>query len=344
MRERAGKLSALPRAALACLVLTAAAMAQANQSPPASQGEQDDRVVVGTNLVNVNVIVTDDRGRYVRGLGRDHFEIYDDKVKQQIAHFSADDAPLSLGIVCEIHPLVPERVRAILAALKQFAGTLKARDEFFFTGFSEQGSLTTEFIPTAEQVLDHLIAVKPGGAAALYDAVYVAADRIQKGRNLKKTLLIISDGQDDNSRHTYQELRRRLREFEVQIYAIGIADPARERIAGYGRWVFEDISRQTGWRTFLLNAEAMVGRAVLGEMSRASGGVTYVPSNESEPELAGICTQIGFELRQQYTLSFYSTHPAGDRAWHHLKVHLNPPNGTSKLTISYREGYQGRKK
>jgi Ca-activated chloride channel family protein len=334
------KLIHLTLGALACLVLAAPAFAQANRSTQTKQTEQDERVVVGTNLVNVNVIVTDGKGRYVKGLAREHFEIYDDRVKQQIAHFSADAAPVSLGIVCEIHPTVPERTRAILAALKQFAGTLKDRDDFFFVAFSEQGNLTTDFIPSAEQVLDHLTVVKPGGAASLYDAVYVAADRIHKARNLKKALLIVTDGQDDNSRHTYKDLRNRLRESDVQIYAIGIADPTRDQFAGYGRWVFEDITRQTGRRSFLLNSDAALGRAVLDEMSRVSGGTTYFPANESEPELAGICTQIALELRQQYTISFYSTNAASDHKWRRVKVRVNPPANQSGLTLSYREGYQ----
>jgi hypothetical protein len=83
-----------------------------------------------------------------------------------------------------------------------------------------------------------------------------------------------------------------LREFDVQIYTIGIADPATDQFAGYRRWVFEDFTRQTGRRSFLLNSEAAMGRAVLGEMARVGGGTTYTPESESEPELTGICTQI----------------------------------------------------
>lgn len=194
-------------------------------------------------------------------------------------------------------------------------------------------------MPSADQVVDHLKFVKPGGPASLYDAVYLATDRLQRARNLKKALMVISDGQDDHSRYTYKELRNRLRTFDAQIYAIGIADPTTDQFAGYGRWVFEDITRQTGRRSFLLNSDVALGRAVLAEMSRASGGTTYFPQTESEPELAGICTQLALELRQQYTLGFYSN-KAGDSKWHRLKVRLGKPAGGSGLTLSYREGYQ----
>ena len=318
---------------LVSMAATVCAQTQQNIS------SQDDRIVVGTNLVTLNVIVTDSKGRYVQGLGQDQFEVYDNGVKQQIVHFSADASPVSIGIVSEIHLNTPEKIPAMLNAIKQFTTQLSDRDDFFFVAFSEQGTLTTEFIPSANQVLDYLELVKPGGPLSLYGAVYFAAERLLNRRNLKKALLIIADGQDDGSRQAYKELRERLRTFDVQIYAIGIADPKTDQFAGYGRWVFEDLTRQTGRRSFLLNSDATLGRAVLEEMSRSSGGTTYFPETENEPELSGICTQIAYELRQQYTLGFYPN-DANGTTWRRLKVRIKNYDGTSRLTLSYREGYQ----
>lgn len=322
--------------AVGLLVHVTAAFGQSDRNLPP---QQDDKLVVGTNLVTVNVIVTDSNGRYLKGLVRDQFKVYDDNVTQEIAHFSADASPVSLGIICEVHETATESLRPMLAAIKQFAGSLADQDEFFFVAFSKYGSLTTEFVPSAEQVLDHLQYVNPGGPSSLYDAVYVAAETLQTGRNLKKVLMVISDGQDSQSRHSFKELRDRLRTFDAQIYAIGIANPNVDQFAGYGRWVFEDITRQTGRRSFLLNSEATLGRAVLAEMSRVSGGAAYFPETESEPELTGICTQIALELRQQYTLGFYSMGAAKGR-WHRLKVQVDKRASRSRLTLSYRKGYQ----
>jgi Ca-activated chloride channel family protein len=233
---------------------------------------QEETVVVSSNLVTMNVIVTDRNGRYVTGLKPEQFSIYDENAKQKIAHFSVGAAPVSIGIIFEIHTATPERVAAVLAALKHFVATLGERDNFSFTAYSQDGSVTTEFIPSADQIIEHLSAVKPGGPAALYDVVYSAAGRLRQSNNLKRTLLVISDGQDDHSKHSYNELHNRLRGFDVQIYTIGIADPAMDQFAGYRRWVFEDFTKQTGRRSFLLNAEAAMGRAVLAEMARVSGG------------------------------------------------------------------------
>jgi Ca-activated chloride channel homolog len=148
-----------------CLVLLLAATVKA-QTTSTNRSQPDDRVVVGTNLVTVNVIVTDGNGRYVQGLSEDQFTVYDNKVKQQIVHFSSEPAALSIGIVCEVHASTPEQARAVLTALKQFTATLRSEDEFFFIAFSEHGSLTTEFIPSSDQILEYLRFVKPGGPAS----------------------------------------------------------------------------------------------------------------------------------------------------------------------------------
>lgn len=320
---------------LTTVVLAATALAQ---SISTTQAQQDEKVVVGTNLVTLNVIVTDSKGRYVKGLSRDQFDVYDNKVKQQISHFSTDASPVSIGIVCEIHESATEKTRAMLAAIKQFTSTLRSEDDFFFLAFSEHGSLVTDFVPSSDQVLDHLQFVKPGGPSSLYDSVYLAAGRLKRSRNLKKALLVISDGQDTSSIHNYDKLRNRLRTLDAQLYAIGIADPKTDQFAAYRRWFFEDITRQGGRRSFLLDSDAAIGRAVLAEMSRLSGGATYFPQTEGESELAGICTQIALELRQQYTLGFYSR--TTDNNWHRVKVRVTRTSKGSDLTLTYREGYQ----
>lgn len=302
---------------------------------------QEEKIVSETNLVTVNVIVTDNKGRYVKGLKQSQFEVYDEKVKQQITHFSSEEGPLSLGVVCEIHNASPEKTRAILNSLRQFTRGLGNDDDFFFTAFGAQGSVTSEFVPTAEQVLDHLTAVKPGGPTALYDAVYAASEKLRQRRNLKKVLLIISDGEDEKSQTTYKQLMNRLREFDVQIYAIGIANQAMAQFPGYGRWVFEDLTRQTGRRSFLMNAEAAMGRAVLAEMARVSGGATYFPENENEPELIGICAQITRELREQYTIGFYASNTSPKKDWHRIRIALNRVVGDRReMSLAYRQGYR----
>ena len=304
-----------------------------------SDSPQEEPVVVSTNLVTVNVIVTDKKGKYVRGLESQQFSIYDENAKQKIAHFAVGSAPVSIGIVYEVRSTSSGQVSASLSALRQFVATLGEHDTFFFSAYSPEGSVTAEFIPSAKQLTEHLSSVKPGGPSALYDAIYSATGRLRQSRNLKRALLIISDGEDNNSEHSYNQLRDRLREFDVQIYTIRIAGLAMVPFTPYRRWVFDDVTRQTGPRSFPLYAEADKGSAVLGEMARVSGGTTYTPEGTNEPELTGICTQIAQELRAQYTLGFYPN-DLTSKKWHRIKVRVNTSESSSKFSLSYRKGYQ----
>jgi hypothetical protein len=115
------------------LALAAGATAQTTST---TRSQQVDRVVVDTKLVTVNIIVTDGKGHYVKGLSEDQFTVYDNKIKQKIAHFSSEPAALSIGIVCEVHESRPEQTRTVLGAVKQFTSTLKSEDDFFFLAFS----------------------------------------------------------------------------------------------------------------------------------------------------------------------------------------------------------------
>lgn len=126
------------------LIILAASSVSTRAQKEITPKQETERVVTATNLVTVNVVVTDRDGRYVKGLTRYQFEVYDEKVKQQITHFSAEAAPVSLGIVSEIHNATPE-TRAMLTALKQFTRSLGDDDDFFFMAFGKNGSVTTDF-------------------------------------------------------------------------------------------------------------------------------------------------------------------------------------------------------
>jgi Ca-activated chloride channel family protein len=280
---------------------------------------KDDKVTLGTDIVNVTISVTDSYGRFVTGLGKDHFELFDDKVKQQIAHFTDEDAPVSLGIVYDVSGSMKERIGRSMKALRRFIDTSHNDDDFFLIAFNDRAKLVQDFTVSGDNVLGHLMFVNPHGSTALYDAAYLAVEKVQQGRHSKKALLIISDGQDNNSRYTYKELRNRIKEADVQIYAIGITDPASDALAGFGRSVLEEITRMTGGRSFFPNAY-------------------------NEPELVEICTRIALELRHQYSVGFYPTDVASEAKWHRVQVKVNPPRGLGRLSLLYKEGYQSFKK
>ncbi|HKP87613.1 MAG TPA: VWA domain-containing protein [Blastocatellia bacterium] len=286
---------------------------------PALPTQTQDKIILGTGVVNVIVSVTDPYGRFVTGLTKDHFDIFDDKVKQQIAHFTDEDSPVSLGIVYDVSGSMKERIMRSIKALRRFIETSHDDDDFFLIGFNDRAKLVQDFTTSGDQVIGHLMFVNPKGSTALYDASYLAVEKVQQGRHTKKALLIISDGQDNNSRYTYKELRNRVKEADVQIYAIGITDPATDTLAGFGRGVLEEITRMTGGRAFFPNAY-------------------------NEPELVEICTRIALELRHQYSVAFYPTDMTSEAKWHKVQVKVNPPKGLGRLSLTYKDGYQSFKK
>ncbi|MFY9558201.1 MAG: VWA domain-containing protein [Blastocatellia bacterium] len=281
--------------------------------------QKDDKITLGTDVVSVTISVTDPYGRFVTGLNKDHFEVFDDKVKQQIAHFTDDDAPVSLGIVYDVSGSMKERVGRSIRALRRFIETSHNDDDFFLIGFNDRAKLVQDFTTSGDSILGKLMFVNPKGSTALYDAAYLAVEKVQQGRHSKKALLIISDGQDNNSRYTYKELRGRVKEADVQIYSIGITDPVNDSLAGFGRSILEEMTRMTGGRAFFPNAY-------------------------NEPELVEICTRIALELRHQYSVGFYPTDLASEAKWHKVQVKVNPPRGLGRLSLSYRDGYQSFKK
>src|SRR5436853_2067336 len=281
------------------------------------QGDQ--KLQLATQLVNVVVTVTDYYGRFVTGLNKDHFDVFDDKVKQQIAHFSDEDSPVSLGIVYDVSGSMKDRIVRSMHALKRFVETSHDDDDFFLIGFNDRANLIQDFTNSADRLLGHLMFVQAKGSTALYDAAYLAVEKAKQGRHNKKALLIISDGQDNNSRYTYRELRNLVKEADVQIYAIGITDPGNDGLAGMGRSILEEIARMTGGRAFF-------------------------PSAYNEAELIEICTRIDLEFRHQYAIGFYPTDVESDTKWHKVHVAVNPPKGLGHLSLSFKEGYQTFKK
>jgi Ca-activated chloride channel family protein len=301
------------------------------------RAQDEEKVTVTSNLVSVNVSVTDSRGHYVRGLVAGQFEVYADGVRQQVAHFSDADAPFSVGIVYDMRGSTPARAGAVLETLRRFTLGFRREDDFFLLAFNERGGAELEFVPTAEQILDHLSFIPPRGPDSLYDAVYLAAEKMRSRPRAKRALIVISDGRDRNSRHGLRELRRSVREFDVQIYGVAVTGPNAGTPGGTYRWGFQDLTPLAGGRTRIEDADAALGRAALDEVARASGGSTYFPPAASEPELFDVCSRIALEVRRQYTVGFRPAGASATARFHKIRVRVRWQ--AAPLRLSYREGY-----
>lgn len=290
-------------------------LAVLSTTPSISAQQPDSSLHLSRDLVTLNVTVTDPRGRYVAGLSPALFEVFDDKVKQEITFFGYADAPITIGVIFDVSGSMKKRVGRSLHALKRFVDASHRDDEFFLLGFSNRVSLLRDFTSSGEQIATSLTLALPEGRTALYDAVLMGIEKARTGRHDKRALLIISDGQDNNSRYTFSELRDAAREADVQLYAIGITDPMADLELG------------------------PYGEAIIEELVRTTGGRAYFPT--SDGELLDICAQIALELRNQYTIAYYPSTDIRDGRWHKIKVKLQSPPGLPRLTLRTRDGYMG---
>ena len=177
---------------------------------------------VDVDLVLVPVTVTDPMNRLVTGLEKDNFELYEGSDKQQVMHFSSEDAPISLGVIFDMSGSMSNKIEKSREAVVEFFRTANPQDEFFMVTFNEKPELLEDFTSSVEDIQAKLPLVAPKGRTALLDAIYMGIHRMKKAHNAKKALLIISDGGDNHSRYTESEIKSIVKEADVQIYAIGI--------------------------------------------------------------------------------------------------------------------------
>jgi Ca-activated chloride channel family protein len=267
-----------------------------------------------SELVSLTVTVTDSLDRLVAGLGKGNFEVYEDRVKQEISFFSYDDSPVNLGIIFDVSGSMKGKLDRARDALKAFIQTSHSDDDFFLIGFNQRANLLAEFTD-GDALADKLTLVDPGGQTALYDAAYLGIEKVKQGRHSRNAMLLISDGQDNSSRYTYGELRKRLREAGVQIYCIGIVE-----MGGAAGGTLD-----------------MQGQAILEEIAQTTGGKAFFP--KSGAELEEITTRIALELRHQYSIGYSPTNVNHDGQWRKVKVSVKPPKGWSNLKAQHKEGY-----
>lgn len=279
---------------------------------PSTRGD----IRIDSTLVLINVTVTDPLNRFVTGLDKEHFKLYEDKVQQEIKQFSSEDAPLSVGLVFDTSGSMGPKLQKSRLAAAEFFKTSNPEDEFFLTEFNDRPKLVVPFTHSPEEIQNSLTFTQSKGRTALLDAVYLAMNTMRKAHNPRKAILVISDGGDNSSRYTESEIKNAVREADVQVYAIGIF----ESMGSRGR-----------------TSEEMNGPGLLSQLAEQTGGRAFVVENVNE--LPDIAAKIGIELRNQYVLGYSPVNKDRDGKYRHVQVKLAPPRGLPSLKAYYRLGY-----
>jgi len=284
---------------------------------PSIAEDSRDVINLNTDLVSVTVSVTDRGGTAIAGLRKEDFKVYDDKVEQTITYFSDEDAPTSIGIVFDTSGSMSgsafERARE---ALTHFIQTSHPRDEYFLIGISSSPQLLLDRTRDGQAVLDKFTYAQPHGNTALYDAVYMGVEKLVQAAYHKRAIILISDGEENNSRYSFKKLRQKLDESGVVVYTV---------------------------RVGALPLPKSISWMIMDPLASISGGKAYWPRSIERMDEA--FEQMALDLRRQYSIGYRPANFVADGKRHKLKVVLTPaPERARELIVRYREAYYANPK
>jgi Ca-activated chloride channel family protein len=301
------------------LAWVAASPARALLGAPRNQGvpqpNQVDPYAIRTSvdLVVLQASVRDHKGAPISGLNKENFQVYEDKVLQQIESFSHEDIPVTVGLIIDNSGSMRPKHSDVIGAALAFARSSNREDQIFVVNFNERVSMglpaDLPFTSDAAQLGTALSRNVITGMTALYDAVAVGLGQLQKGKWDKKVLIVVSDGGDNASKRNLAQVMSMVNQSNAAIYTIGIYDE-------------NDEDRNPH---------------VLKRLSRASGGEAFFP--KTPQDILPICEQIAHDIRSQYTITFVPTNRKQDGAYRAIEVKAHEMPGGRRLSVITRAGY-----
>jgi Ca-activated chloride channel family protein len=260
-----------------------------------------------TELVLVPVTVTDKQGVTVTGLERQHFKLTEDNVPQSIVSFAPQDVPSSVGVIVDTSGNMLHRLATVKTLVRAFLDTVSPREETSLMNVSSQPKIEAGFKQDPLQIHNSLRMVRPGGSTALVDTVYLALNKMHSAHNPRRALLVVSDGIDNQSRYSKDDLMRMAMEVDVQIYTISIGTPPRNK------------------KPILLD-----------DLADTTGGLHYTLEFSDAPER--VAKQVGLAIRNQYLIGYRPLDSEAGGSWHKISIKLDVPNAN----VYARNGYYSR--
>jgi len=308
-----------------CLFCQAPQPANPHTSPEEKKGREY-TINVDVNLVVLHATVFDKRGRIVNDLKGEDFRVYEDGTLQKLSVFSHADIPVTMGIVIDDSGSMREKRQAVNAAALAFVKTSNPQDQVFVVNFNDVYYLDTpgDFANNIEDLKSALDKIDSRGGTALYDAVYASLDHVKLGNRDKKVILAITDGEDNASRYTFEELLRYAQKSNAVIYTIGLLG-----------------SEEPGGLFKIHGASARRAAKILEKIAEATGGQAYFPRSLDEVE--STCEQIAHDIRNQYTLAYYPSNARKDGTFRTVRVDAFASGSHTKLAVRTRPGYYAPK-
>jgi len=272
-------------------------------------------VRVNSDLVEIPVTVVNKADQVIEHLDKEVFAVYENGVPQTIAHFETGEAPISACVVFDSSGSMRDKLHRSIEAVKELLNAAISDDEYCLVRFSNEPELMVKISNGPDSVARAMDRIYPGGFTALLDAIYAGMQEVRNGHNRRKAIILISDGGDNRSLHTRQEIKQLVREADAQIYSIGIITP----------------------EALLVQPEEIVGPSLMENISHQSGGRLF--RIHKSDDLPPAISKITVALRHQYVLGYYSKDDRHDGKYRRVTLKLNVPKTTSGLRAYWRAGY-----
>jgi Ca-activated chloride channel family protein len=287
------------------------ALAQSPQTPPADPPPDETPVFTAdTRLVVLNASVVDKNGKLVANVPQSAFKVYENGVEQPIKIFRREDVPVSMGIIIDNSGSMRDKRAKVAAASLALVKASNPQDEVFIVNFNDDAYLDQSFTSNIRKLEETLEKIDSNGGTAMRDAIGMSIDYAkEKGKKDKKVLLVVTDGNDNASIETLEQLVRKAQQSEVLIYCIGLLNDEEPR-------------------------EAKKARRALNALAKASGGLDYYPKDLTEVDK--ITPEVAHEIRNQYIVAYSPTNAALDGTFRKLNVTVKAPGNPAVRT---RSGY-----
>jgi VWFA-related protein len=306
------------------------------QPSPEQQKEAQEKppqysIAVESNLVQVDAVVTDQDGNILTGLTKSNFRIIDDGAQQQITYFSPSDAPITIVILMEFSAISYWFARDSKVWAYEFLNHLNKKDWVALITYDLKTTVQVDFTQNKEEVGQSITSLffPNFHEADTFDALIETIDRMQDVKG-KKSILLLASGYDTFSKHTLDQAIKRLKNTDVTIFAVGVAEEQMIRSIRDGGIAYLQAKNQ------------------LNTFSKLTGGFAWFPRFDAD--LPDIFQTVTAFLRNQVTLGFIPTNPARDGKYHKIKVEAIDKDGnpmtvegkkgkTRKVIVYAREGY-----
>ena len=271
-----------------------------------------------TRLVVLNTSVVDRAGKLVTNLPEKAFKVFENGIEQHISIFRREDVPVSLGLVIDNSGSMRPRREQVEAAALDLVKASNPQDQVFIVNFNDEAYLDAPFTNNVEKLKEGLARIDSRGGTAMRDAISMSIDYMkEQGKLDKKVVLVVTDGDDNASSVTLEELVRKAQQAEVLIYCIGLLND-------------ED------------RGAAKRAQRALNAIGEASGGLAYFPKELAE--VNEITLQVAHEIRNQYTIAYTPSNTVMDGTYRQIRVTVEGPNRpTARTRTGYYATPEGRR-